>query len=55
MISVVVPIFNEEKTVAELHRRLLAALKAQKEPYEIIFVDDGSRDMTREAASILRG
>lgn len=53
MISVVVPVFNEEKTVAELHRKILSALKKQPEPFEIIFVDDGSSDGTFEAAAKL--
>ncbi|MDE2571907.1 MAG: glycosyltransferase family 2 protein, partial [bacterium] len=46
MISVVVPIFNEEAIVAELLRRLDAALQACGEPYEIVLVNDGSRDGT---------
>ena len=53
-ISVVVPVFNEAATVQELHRRIVAALRMQPEPYEIIFVNDGSRDRTGEALSLLR-
>ncbi|MBI3631043.1 MAG: glycosyltransferase family 2 protein [Candidatus Sungbacteria bacterium] len=48
MISVVVPFFNERESVGELHRRLLAVLKKIGEPFEIIFVDDGSSDRTFE-------
>lgn len=45
-ISIVVPLYNEEENVAELHRRLTVSLGRLGEPYEIIFVDDGSRDAT---------
>lgn len=44
MISVVIPLFNEEQSLAELHRQLTATLVALGEPYEILFIDDGSRD-----------
>ena len=43
-LSVVVPVYNEEEGLAELHRRLSAALDALGEPSEIIYVNDGSRD-----------
>jgi hypothetical protein len=43
-ISVVVPLFNEQENVGELHRRLTLALQSAAVPYEILFVDDGSRD-----------
>lgn len=46
MISVVVPIYNEEETVKELHGRLFNVLSRQQKPFEIIFVDDGSTDNT---------
>jgi len=45
-LSVVVPMFDEEGTVDELHRRLTAVLLATGRSYEIVFVDDGSRDGT---------
>ena len=44
MLSTVVPIFNEEDGIAELHRRLKAALESTRMPYEIVLVNDGSRD-----------
>jgi glycosyltransferase involved in cell wall biosynthesis len=46
MISVVVPVYNEELIVAEAYKRLKAVMEAGGEAYEIIFVDDGSRDNT---------
>jgi dolichol-phosphate mannosyltransferase len=43
-ISVVVPIYNDEEVVAELHRRLRPVLEEITADYELILVDDGSRD-----------
>ncbi len=43
-ISVVVPLFDEEGTLEELHAKLTRVLGELGEPYEILFVDDGSRD-----------
>jgi undecaprenyl-phosphate 4-deoxy-4-formamido-L-arabinose transferase len=45
-VSVVVPIFNEEGTVDELYRRGARALEDSGIAFELIFVDDGSRDGT---------
>jgi undecaprenyl-phosphate 4-deoxy-4-formamido-L-arabinose transferase len=44
MISVVIPIFNEEKNLPDLIRRCLGACRSMGLPFEIILVDDGSRD-----------
>lgn len=45
-LSIVVPLFNEEGNVRELHRRIAEAVRKIGRPFEIIFVDDGSRDKT---------
>ena len=45
-ISVIAPLLNEEKNVYELYNRLSAVLKKLNTSYEIILVDDGSRDHT---------
>jgi undecaprenyl-phosphate 4-deoxy-4-formamido-L-arabinose transferase len=45
-VSLVVPVYNEERTVEEVYRQALAALESMGRPYEIIFVDDGSSDGT---------
>ena len=45
--SVVVPVFNEEASLAELHRRLRAVLDALGQGSEVIYVDDGSTDASR--------
>ena len=49
-LSVVIPIYNEEAGLAKLFARLYPALDALGCPYEVIFVNDGSRDAS---ASIL--
>ena len=43
-LSVVVPIYNDEEVIAELLRRLTAVLESLVNDYEIILIDDGSRD-----------
>ncbi|MDB5351663.1 MAG: glycosyl transferase [Planctomycetota bacterium] len=45
-ISVVVPLYDEQDNISELHRRLTGALSPMGPSYEIVFVDDGSRDET---------
>ena len=45
-ISVVVPLYNEEGNVRELHKRILDACEKLGKPFEIIFIDDGSKDET---------
>ena len=44
MISLVIPIFNEEAIIDELLYRSLTTLKEIGRPFEIIIVDDGSKD-----------
>ena len=44
--SVVVPVFNEEGNVDALASRVLATMEAVGEPFELLFVDDGSSDDT---------
>lgn len=51
MISVVIPVYNEEANLSHLVERLRPVMQKMGKSYEIIFVDDGSRDNT---LSILR-
>lgn len=48
-VSVVVPVLDEVESLAILHRELTEALEGLGRPYELIFVDDGSRDGSFEA------
>ncbi|MBN1348918.1 glycosyltransferase family 2 protein [candidate division KSB1 bacterium] len=45
-LSIVVPLYNEERCVKELYDRLTNALLKTGRSYEIIFIDDGSQDST---------
>ena len=58
-LSVVIPVFNECESLPELLRRTLAAGEKTALPFEIILVDDGSRDasseLIREAAKREKG
>ena len=49
MISVVVPVRDEELTVERLYDELAQALAERGDPWEVVFVDDGSRDGTHAA------
>ncbi len=48
LISVIIPLFNEEDNVAPLCEALTPALDNLDRPYEVIFVDDGSTDGTAD-------
>lgn len=54
LISVVVPVLDEEGCVDELARRVAAALEREGLRHELLFVDDGSRDRTPERLAALR-
>ena len=47
-LSVVVPVFDEEASLEELHRRLREATAGTGEDCELVYVDDGSRDRSAE-------
>jgi glycosyltransferase involved in cell wall biosynthesis len=46
MISVVIPLYNEEENISELHSRVRSALESVGKGFEVIYVDDGSTDAT---------
>ena len=47
-ISVVVPVYNEEESVKECYLEISKVLESMGRSYEIIFVNDGSKDNTLE-------
>jgi len=52
--SVVLPIYNEEAILTELHRRLTTVMIGFGEPYELVCVDDGSQDHSLEMLRALQ-
>lgn len=46
--SVVVPMYNEEEVIPRTYRRLKGVMDGTGEPYEFVFVNDGSRDRSAE-------
>jgi glycosyltransferase involved in cell wall biosynthesis len=54
-ISVVVPVFNEEEIIGQFYDRMKKVLTALGLSWEIVFVDDGSRDTSFEKLSALAG
>ena len=53
-LSVVIPCYNEEKNVAPLQQACIDAFAGAVDSYELIFVNDGSRDHTWQALKALR-
>src|SRR5215469_2819646 len=49
--SIVIPLYNEEHSVRTLYSRIVEAMEEFDDPYQIIFVDDGSRDRTYDVVS----
>ncbi|MCW8086472.1 glycosyltransferase family 2 protein [Sabulicella glaciei] len=45
-LSIVVPCFNEQEVLPEFHRRLVAVMEETGLPWELVLVNDGSRDST---------
>ena len=52
VISVVVPIFNEEELITRFHGAVASALDSVGEAWEVVYVNDGSRD---SSMGLLRG
>jgi len=49
-LSVIVPFYNEEDNIVRMHAAIVAALEPLGIPFEMVFVNDGSRDRTLERA-----
>lgn len=54
-VSIVVPVYNEQENIRPLWDNLTQTLTAYGHPYEIVFVDDGSRDGTTDELRRLAG
>ena len=48
MFSIVIPVYNEEDSLNELVERIEKATKDLHQPYEIVFINDGSTDKSQE-------
>ena len=46
LLSLIIPVYYEEEVLMESYRRMDAAMQSTGHPYEIIYVNDGSRDGT---------
>jgi polyisoprenyl-phosphate glycosyltransferase len=46
MLSIIIPAYNEEEVLDEFYRRLTGVLSKIDLPYELVFINDGSRDRT---------
>jgi len=46
--TIIIPVYNEEAVINETYRRLTQVMESICEPYELLFVNDGSRDRTAE-------
>src|SRR5580698_10519794 len=53
MLSIVIPVHNEEHSILPLYDRLTRVLVEMRRPYEILFVDDASNDRSFELLSNL--
>jgi polyisoprenyl-phosphate glycosyltransferase len=53
LLSVVVPMYNEEEVIEVTYRRLKAVLDTLGDTYEIVFVNDGSRDRTSDIVRVI--
>lgn len=50
-LSIIVPFYDEEESIAAVHASIVAAVEPLGIPFEMVFVDDGSRDRTAEIAA----
>ena len=51
--SVVIPCYNEEAVIGESYRRLRRVMDEMNEPFELIFINDGSKDKTAQMLNAL--
>ena len=46
--SIIVPVFNEEEVIQQTYQRLITVMDSSDAPYELLFINDGSKDRTEE-------
>src|SRR5438094_10667368 len=54
-VSVVIPVFNESASIPRLHTRLHQVLQQLARSFEVVYVDDGSRDRSLEELLLIQG
>ena len=54
LLSIIIPCYNEEAVLRTTHERLTIVMKGMNLDYELIFVNDGSRDRTQEILAELQ-
>jgi dolichol-phosphate mannosyltransferase len=54
VLTVIAPVYNEEAILPLFYRRVVAALESLDEPFELLLIDDGSRDRSYEIMRALR-
>lgn len=53
-ISIVIPLYNEHESLAELTRKIVSEISALNKQFEILYIDDGSTDNSFEVLSVLK-
>ncbi|MCH8904690.1 MAG: glycosyltransferase, partial [Bacteroidetes bacterium] len=48
MISIIIPVFQDEDTIDHVYERVTSASESWNEDYEVVMVDDGSTDRSLE-------
>ena len=52
-LSIVIPLFNEEESLPELHEWIVRVMQQNSYSYEILFIDDGSKDKSWEVIELI--
>ena len=53
-ISIVIPLFNEDESLGELHQWIRKVMNSNNFSYEVIYIDDGSSDKSWEVLQFLK-
>ena len=54
LISIIIPVFNESESIGFLLDEVISVMKSQKFNFELIVVDDGSKDNTHQILKQLK-